>query len=70
MNSPGIKGHEVSLPFRPYVMYHQVSEIEQAETHGENRQISSIPVILTLSPFQTTPMDRVLRTIPVCEKDT
>jgi SAM-dependent methyltransferase len=53
MNRRDIKGKEVSLPFRPCVMYHPVSEIEQTETHGQSWQGSNIPEILALCPFQT-----------------
>jgi hypothetical protein len=70
MNRPDVKGKGVSLPFRPYVIYHPVSEIEQTETHGQSWLGSNIPEILVLSPFQTTSMDRVLGTILVGEKDT
>src|SRR3972149_4781459 len=53
MNGPDIKGKDLSLPFRPHVMYHPVSEIEQAGTHGQSWQGSNIPEILALCPSQT-----------------
>jgi SAM-dependent methyltransferase len=53
MNRPDVKGKGVSLPFRPYVIYHPVSEIEQTETRGQSWLGSNIPEILALCPFQT-----------------